>query len=107
MVQPEAGAVRYVTPGADDASKAVDVMRPPSQDAVALLANHGIVPGSLAAEAVPADTAAAVTTTTPVTPVTPEPVAPEPAATVPEPTPAEPTTTTYETPPAGAAGPQG
>jgi hypothetical protein len=48
MVMPAAGDVRYLTASEQDAAHAVRRMRPPSEAAAALLANHGIVPGSLA-----------------------------------------------------------
>ncbi len=48
MLMPAAGDVRYLTPGSQDAVKAVRRMQPPSDAAAALLANGGIVPGSLA-----------------------------------------------------------
>jgi hypothetical protein len=56
MVMPAAGDVRYLTTSEQDAAHAVRRMRPPSEAAAALLANHGIVPGSLAdlASATPA-----------------------------------------------------
>jgi hypothetical protein len=52
MVMPPAGDVDYLSAGKGDAAKAVQRMEPPSADAAALLANGGIVPGSLAATAV-------------------------------------------------------
>src|SRR5215207_163568 len=56
MVMPPAGDVSYLTAGPQDPSNAVRRMQPPSDDAAALLANHGIVPGSLAASAPAAGT---------------------------------------------------
>ena len=87
MVTPQAGAVKYVrVRGADDASRAVRRMRAPSEAARELMANKGVVPGSLMAPVVPAarrpgrDTAAA--TTTPAPTATPIPTAtPVPQAT--------------------------
>jgi hypothetical protein len=49
MLMPPAGDVGYLTAGPKDAERAVRRMEPPSDAAAALLANHGIVPGSLAA----------------------------------------------------------
>jgi hypothetical protein len=77
MVLPPAGDVGYLTPGPQDAGRAVRRMEPPSEAAAALLANGGIEPGSLVAPP-------AATTTTPVDPAT-MPV--DPATT----TPTEPT----------------
>lgn len=75
MVTPGAGAVRYlrVRPG-QDARRAVRRMRAPSDAAKELMANGGIVPGSLMAPAAVApagDTALAGTTTTPTPPTDP------------------------------------
>jgi cell division protein FtsL len=52
MVLPPAGEVRYVRVRPTDAGRAASVMTPPTEDARALLANGGVVPGSLAEEAV-------------------------------------------------------
>jgi len=78
MLMPAAGDVRYLTPGSQDAVKAVRRMQPPSDAAAALLANGGIVPGSLAdVAAASAGTAtgsaplAATETTSVAEPVTP------------------------------------
>jgi hypothetical protein len=97
MVMPAAGDVSYLTPRAGDAARAARRMTAPSDAAAALLANHGIVPGSLATpvqsavEASAPDpatlTAAPATTTT----TTPDPVA------TPIPTPAVQTTSTTTT----------
>src|SRR5689334_22880875 len=57
MILPAAGDVSYLTARDDDASRAVRVMQPPSDAAQALLDNDGIVPGSLAEQAVQAGTA--------------------------------------------------
>src|SRR4051812_49660177 len=53
MVTPAAGDVHYlrVRPGAGDAARAAQRMRSPSDAAKALMANHGVVPGSLMAPA--------------------------------------------------------
>src|SRR3954464_7035872 len=74
MVTPAAGEVHYVRvrPG-PDAARAAGRMRPPSDAARELMANHGVVPGSLMAPAAPtaapapttAPSVAAPTTTTP------------------------------------------
>jgi hypothetical protein len=118
MVLPDAGDVAYLTPGARDAARAVRDMQPPSEDARALLANNGIVPGSLADQTLTA-TATATTTTAPVTETVPPPVeststTTTPSATEPVPvaTPAPsvappPTTTSQASPSGGAAVPQG
>jgi hypothetical protein len=58
MIMPPAGEVQYVTVRPDrDAARAVARMRPPSDAAGTLMANRGIVPGSLPAAA-PVDGAA-------------------------------------------------
>jgi hypothetical protein len=86
MVMPPAGDVAYLRAGPEDAGEAVRRMQPPSEEAAALLANGGIVPGSLApAEPVVPAEPAADAEVAPVVPaesvVTPEPVAtPDPAA---------------------------
>jgi hypothetical protein len=104
MILPAAGDVGYLTAGPKDAARAVRTMQPPSQDAAALLANGGIVPGSLAEQAVANGTATVPTipqepVAPPVEPTTTTPVetttTPDPAATTP--TTAEQQTTT--TPP--------
>jgi hypothetical protein len=52
MIMPPAGEVQYVTVRPDrDAARAVDRMRPPSDAARTLMANRGLVPGSLPAAA--------------------------------------------------------
>jgi cell division protein FtsL len=85
MVTPAAGAVHFlhVRPG-QDAPRAARRMRAPSQAARDLMANAGVVPGSLAA---PATTDTTTTTTTPAEAVVPAatPVAP---VVTPVPTPA-------------------
>jgi hypothetical protein len=98
MIMPPAGEVEYLTvrPG-HDAGRAVAHMRPPSDAARQLMANGGVVPGSLA----PA--AATQSTTTPASGAAPASTVAAPAATatapvatptpVPTPTPAPATTT--------------
>jgi hypothetical protein len=116
MVLPDAGEVAYLTSGARDAARAVRDMQPPSEDAKALLANNGIVPGSLADQTV---TTTTTTTVPPVTETVPPPVestatTTTPSATEPVPvtTPAPsvappPTTTSQASPSGGAVVPQG
>jgi hypothetical protein len=100
MVTPAAGAVHYVRvrPGRD-ASRAVRRMRAPSEAAKELMANGGVVPGSLLAPApIPGATATAPATTATTPPAgtpdatptaapqataTPAPVTPAPTATAP------------------------
>ena len=122
MVQPPAGDVSYLSAGAQDAGRAVRRMQAPSEAAAALLANHGVVPGSLTAPPVtdPAATApvapvapptdpAATTTTAPATTTTPPTTEQAPPAATPTPqqpaTPVQQTTppTTTESSPAGGA----
>jgi hypothetical protein len=121
MVLPPAGDVGYLSTGPDDASRAVRRMQPPSEDAAALLANGGIVPGSLADQMTTSQLATDTTTTTPAAGTTATPPAdsattPPPAATepvVPAATPvppveaAQPTTTSQVSPSGGATAPQG
>jgi hypothetical protein len=113
MVLPAAGDVGYLSSGPDDASRAVRRMQPPSEEAVALLANGGIVPGSLAEQAVEAGTATvptvqttsaadSTTTTTTAPPVGTDPVVP--AATS---APPVDTTASQISPAGGATAPQG
>jgi hypothetical protein len=118
MVLPDAGEVAYLTSGARDAARAVRDMQPPSEDAKALLANNGIVPGSLADQTV-TTTTTTTTTVPPVTETVPPPVestatTTTPSATEPVPvtTPAPsvappPTTTSQASPSGGAVVPQG
>jgi cell division protein FtsL len=103
MVTPAAGEVHYLrVRGGTDGRLAARRMRAPSDDAKSLMANHGVVPGSLMAPApvVPAATAPTVAATPAATPaVTPAatPVAP---AVTPAPTPVatvQPTTVTTPT----------
>jgi hypothetical protein len=88
MVTPAAGEVHYLrVRGQADVVRAVRRMRAPSDAAKELMANHGVVPGSLMA---PVAQAPAATTTTTTAAPTPTPVA-TPAATpavTPAPTPA-------------------
>lgn len=108
MVLPAAGEVGYLTAGPKDAGRAVDRMQPPSEAAANLLANAGIVPGSLADQAIQAGTA-----TTPVTAVTPvdatataTPLATDPVVPVETATPVD-TTTSQVSAAGGATAPQG
>ena len=110
MVTPAAGEIHYLrVRGGTDGRLAARRMRAPSDDAKSLMANHGVVPGSLMAPVtpvVPATTAPTVAATPVATPaVTPAatPVAP---AVTPVPTPAatvQPTTVT----PAATTAPTG
>jgi len=97
MVTPAAGEVHYLrVRGATDARLAARRMRPPSDAGKALMANHGVVPGSLMAPVTPVvpATTAPTPAATPVAPaVTPVPT---PAATV-QPTTVTPTATTAPT----------
>ncbi len=106
MVTPAAGEVHYLrVRGGIDGRLAARRMRAPSDDAKSLMANHGVVPGSLMAPVtpvVPATTAPTVAATPAATPaVTPAatpavtPV-PTPAATV-QPTTVTPAATTAPT----------
>jgi cell division protein FtsL len=95
MIMPPAGEVKYVSvrPG-QDAERAVARMRPPSDAARQLMANDGIVPGSLSAAAQgdgAAGTAPAATQSAPPAP-TPTPV-PQAAPTTSVVTPQQTTTT--------------
>ena len=86
MLMPPAGDVGYLRAGPEDAGQAVRKMQPPSDEAAALLANGGIVPGSLAAlePVAPVTPAAPVVEAAPVAPA--EPVVtptPDPAAVAP------------------------
>jgi hypothetical protein len=116
MVLPPAGEVGYLSTGPDDASRAVRGMQPPSEEAAALLANGGIVPGSLADQITTSQLTADTTTTTPppaetATTTTPAPAAAEPvvpaATAVPPVDAAPPTTTSQVSPSGGATAPQG
>jgi hypothetical protein len=100
MRMPAAGDVGYLHAGPNDADRAVSRMQPPSEEAAAVLANNGIVPGSMIAPAVaaPVTTPTTPTTTTPTTTTTPvAPVVTPAPTTAPVTTPAQtvtpPTTT--------------
>jgi hypothetical protein len=87
MVMPPAGDVGYLHSGPEDAGEAVRRMQPPSEEAAALLANGGIVPGSLPTEEVapaapvaPTVEAAPVAPAEPVVTPTPDPAAVAPTA---------------------------
>jgi hypothetical protein len=121
MVLPAAGDVGYLTARPDDPSRAVRRMRPPSEAAAELLANGGIVPGSLADQAVQAGTATVPTVpTTPVVPpdgatappdttttTTSPPPATDPVVPAATPTPLVDTSTSSASPAGGATAPQG
>ena len=64
MLMPAAGDVGYLQAGPNDADRAVSRMEPPSEEAAALLANSGIVPGSMIAPAVAATPSATTPTAT-------------------------------------------
>ena len=86
MLMAPAGDVGYLTARPGDAKNAIRRMQPPSEEAAALLANGGIVPGSLADVAAPAPVTPASTTAAPAEYATPAasvaPAAtPDPAAT--------------------------
>jgi cell division protein FtsL len=101
MVTPAAGEVHYLrVRGATDARLAARRMRPPSDDAQALMGNHGVVPGSLMAAPPVAPVGTAPTVAATPAP-TPAPVAP--AAVTPAPTPAPTVQPTTVTPPAATA----
>jgi cell division protein FtsL len=103
MVTPAAGEIHYLrVRGGIDGRLAARRMRAPSDDAKSLMANHGVVPGSLMAPVVPATAAPTVAATpaampaaTPVATPAVTPV-PTPAATV-QPTTVTPTATTAPT----------
>ena len=83
MLVPAPGDVGYLDARPSDPARAVEHMTPPSADAAALLANDGIVPGSLAAAPAAEPISPAPTTTTTPAAATPTPdptVAAEPAA---------------------------
>jgi hypothetical protein len=71
MLSPKPGDVGYLTPRPVDASRAVETMQPPSPEAAALLANDGVVPGSLIAAPAPDPAMTVATTTTPAAAITP------------------------------------
>jgi hypothetical protein len=101
MVHPPAGDVGWLTAGPQDAARAVERMEPPSEAAKALLANFGIVPGTLAAPPVAPDGTVAPTGTTaaPAT-ATEAPVDPASGAAVPAPATTETAPAATETAPA-------
>jgi hypothetical protein len=99
MVLPAAGDVGYLSSRPDDASRAVRTMQSPSEEARALLANGGIVPGSLADQQI----ATTTTTSTALPPTDTATTTPPPATTDPVPA----TTTSQASPSGGAAVPQG
>jgi hypothetical protein len=78
LVMPAPAAVSYLKARPDDAARAARAMTAPTEAAAALLANDGIVPGSLAAPAAAttggvataADTASPTTATTAAAPTT-------------------------------------
>jgi hypothetical protein len=112
MDMPAAGAVSYLTAGPQDAARAVRRMQPPSEAAMALLANGGVEPGSLAApvaSATPTTTTTTTATTTTATTTTTAPAAtPTPETTTPATT--TPSTTTpaaQQPPPTSQAPPTG
>jgi hypothetical protein len=86
MVQPPAGDVGYLTAGPLDAERAARRMQPPSDAAAALLANHGIEPGSLAAPPTTTDPAATVTDPAAATTIDPAGTTADPAAATTDPT---------------------
>jgi cell division protein FtsL len=90
MVTPAAGEVHYLrVRGAADAARAARRMRPASDEAKALMANHGVVPGSLmAAPVLPATTTAPTTSATPAPTATPVATPAATPAVTPAPTPA-------------------
>ena len=109
MVMPPAGDVSYLTARPHDAASAVRRMRAPSEEAAALMANGGIVPGSLAEPVLTAAPATAAPA-----PATrdsgarrnagPEPAAETPApVSTPAPAASPPPTTTALTPATGGA----
>jgi cell division protein FtsL len=99
MVTPAAGDVHYVrVRSRSDAARAARRMRPPSDAARELMANHGVVPGSLMA---PAATTAGPSTTAPAVAAAPTTTTPTPAA----PAVAAPATTTTTTAAAATATP--
>ncbi len=84
MVTPAAGEVHYLrVRNGGDAARAARRMRAPSDAARELMANAGVVPGSLVATTVTTTTAASTTTTAAAPAATP---APTPAAVTPAPT---------------------
>jgi cell division protein FtsL len=106
MVTPAAGDVHYLrVRGAADARLAARRMRPPSDDAKALMGNHGVVPGSLVAAApvAPVGTATTTAVSPTATPAATPVATPVPAAVTPAPTPAPTVQPTTVTTPAATA----
>jgi hypothetical protein len=104
MVMPPAGDVSYLSARPQDPAGAVRRMQPPSEEAAALMANHGIVPGSLAAAPpIAAPSPAPTTTTAPAATATPTPTAAPAPVSTPAPAAAAPPTTTSQTPATGGA----
>ena len=104
MLMPAAGDVGYLQAGPNDADRAVSHMEPPSEEAAALLANSGIVPGSMIAPTATTPTATTPTTqtATPVAPVaTPAPTTAPVTTTAPTQTVTPQTPTTTSAPAAG------
>jgi len=98
MLMPAAGDVGYLQAGPNDADRAVSRMEPPSEEAAALLANSGIVPGSMIAPAVAATPSAKTTSATTPTATTPTTQTTTPVAPVATPAPTTaPVTTTAPT----------
>ena len=95
MLMPAAGDVGYLQAGPNDADRAVSRMEPPSEEAAALLANSGIVPGSMIAPAVAATPSATTTSATSPTATTPttQTTTPDAPVATPAPTTAPVTTT--------------
>jgi cell division protein FtsL len=77
MVTPAAGDVHYVRvrPGPNDAALAARRLQPPSDAAKALMANHGVVPGSLMTPAPAATTTTITSSPTAATTTTATPAA--------------------------------
>jgi hypothetical protein len=120
MVLPDAGQVSYLRAGPQDASRAVGNMQPPSDAARALLANGGVVPGSLAppvapasttpvdpAAGTPTETAPGTTGTTTPAATDPPPVATDAPVSTPVPTQEQLPTTSQASPAGGAVAGQG
>jgi hypothetical protein len=101
MVTPAAGEVHYLrVRGGTDGRLAARRMRAPSDEAKALMGNHGVVPGSMIAPVVPTTTAPTVAATPAATPVATPAATPVAPAVTPVPTPAatvQPTTVTTPT----------
>jgi hypothetical protein len=110
MIDPPAGQTRYLTARPDrDPAYAAKRYKPPSERAVAIMANDGILPGSLAAPGTAAAALAAqLNGQVPPAGTTPLPTpTPTPATTTPLPTPTPATTTPLPTPTPATTVPQG